>query len=342
MKHTLPTLSLVLSLFSLPAFSTVLHWPECDTGLLKIQNKSNQSQKVWIQTFKPTLIAETESSLQALETVQISLSKKSKSERQALLHFSNPKDIDATFQCGNGNLTKNYYATNLEGGVQTFRKSDLAQQSIALKNLYTEKNTFKIEVLNKFRQTLRTITHTLSSNEQRKVLLLPTPELAYLRIKADHKFAAFNLNSVGSQNAMIADTQQFPEDTSEGIYFEVGPRSGSGDSFTVKITNPALIEKARLQISNPTLEKMLFGKIQKGHQKQNRNLASTTKSFWNWSVTEVTNIADFGSTACNGLPQIVDDRIDSWVKDPGRICFWTYRIKREVPASEIATGQKLF
>lgn len=196
--------------------------------------------------------------------------------------------------------------------------------------------------MNRLREPLRTIIHTLNSNEQRKVLLLPTPELAFVRISAENKFTAFNLNSVGSQNAMIADTQQFPEDTTGGVYFEVGPRTGPGDSFTVKITNPALIEKARLQISNPTLEKMLFARIQKGHQKQNRNLATTTKSFWNWSVVEVTNIADFGSTACNGLPQIVDDRIDFWQKDPGRICFWTYRIKREVPAREIATGQKLF
>lgn len=336
MKNTI--FAVLLITLSLPAFSTVLHWPECPSGTLSIQNKSASDLKVWIQSYNPTLLSETPVDLAANRLTQITVAHQTKTERNTLIHFSNAKDIDAAFQCAG----KNYPATTLEGGVQTFRKSDLNQQSLYLKNLFTGKNTFKIEVLNRLRQPLRTITHVLNSNEQRKVLLLPTPELAYVRIRAENKFVAFNLNSAGSQNAMIADPQQFPEDSTGGVYFEVGPRTGSGDSFTVKITNPALIEKARLQISNPTLEKMLFAKIQKGHQKQNRNLASTTKSFWNWSVTEVTNIADIGSTACNGLPQIVDDRVDSWLQDPGRICFWTYRIKREVPAREIATGQKIF
>lgn len=127
----------------MPAFSTVLHWTECDSGVLKVQNKSAVAQKVWLQTFNPTLISETEAALQPLETVQFSLTKRSKSERQALLHFTNIKDIETTFQCRTDNYTKNYYATNLEGGVLTFRKSDLTQQSLSLKNLTQEKTNLK-------------------------------------------------------------------------------------------------------------------------------------------------------------------------------------------------------
>jgi hypothetical protein len=329
------TLLVLFTILSVNTQATVLHWPECLSGTLFVQNKTNDPQKIWIQTFDPTLKSEQNYDLKSQDVFKLAINKKSTKERTALLHFSNAKDINVNFQCQN----KIFSATSIEGGIQTFRKSDLLNQTVYLKNLFTEKNNFKVEFLNQFGQPIQSFSYLLNSNEQKKIMLQKNNSVFYIRVAADNKFSAFNLNSTGSQNAMIADVQTTAENN-DGIYFEIGPRSGAGDTFVVQIKDLNMIDKARLQISNPNLEKMLFAKIQKGHNFQNRNLASVNKSFWNWSVTEVTNIADLGSTACNGLPQIIDDRIDSWVTDPGRICFWTYRIKREVPALEIATGQK--
>jgi hypothetical protein len=326
---------LIFLMISESAFSTVLHWPECAKGTLSVQNKSHQNQKFWLQKFDPTLNTETETEISGLQNLKIEIIQRTKTERNSLLHFSANKDFDVTYTCAQ----KNYPATSLEGGVQTFRKSNLIQQSLYLKNLFTNTNYFKIETLNKLRQPLKTQFVSLKPNAQRTIMLQKASDIFYIRVRAENKFSVFNLNSMGSENAMIVDTDNRPE-ILNAVFFEIAPRTGSGDSFIAQIKDPLLIAKARLQISNPALEKMLFAKIQKGHNNQNRNLASVTKSFWNWSVAEVTNIADIGSTACNGLPQIVDDRIDTWAKDPGRICFWTYRIKREVPASEVATGQK--
>lgn len=326
-----------MMMISTKIFATVLHWPECQTGRLTLYNKSSSAQKIWLQTFDPTLKTETEVRLPPLQNIQVLIQHKNKTERNALLHFLNSKEFEIDFQCAN----KKYLATQIEGGVQTFRASDLPQQMIYLKNLFTAKNKFKIEILNRFRQPVLNLSVLLSSNEQRKIILPQTSELFYIRVSAENKFVAFNLNSVGSQNAMIVNPQVVVENKN-GVYFELLPRQGVfGDSFTVLISDAKMIAKAREQISNPNLEKMLFAKIIKGSNNQNRNLASITKSFWNWSVAEVTNIADLGSTSCNGLPQAVDDRIDSWITDPGRICFWTYRIKREVPSLEISTGQKI-
>lgn len=324
-----------LVLLSPIAKGTVLHWPECASGLLSVQNTTTETQRVYLQTFDPTLKSEVSYQIPKLQTIQIPVDKKNTTERNALLYFSNARNIKANLNCQN----KNYGSTSLEGGIQTFKKSELAQQIIYLKNLFTEKNKFKIELLDRYRKPLRIVTKDLKSNEQRKIMLLNNSELFYIRVSAESKFASFNLTTLGSQNAMIADSDRVPEPS--GVFFEVAPRDGIGDSFTVQIQNPDLIAKARQQISDPSLEKMLFAKIQKGHHQQNRNLASITKNFWNWAVLEVTNIADIGSTSCNGLPQMVDDRIDFWTTNPGRICFWTYRIKREVPALEIATGQKI-
>ena len=334
-NHTL-FISLLVTFISSTALPTVLHWPECSVGELSIQNKTTSEKKIWLQKFDPILKAELAIDLLPSEIQKLTITRKNTTVRNALLHFANPKDIDVVYRC----VDKYFLVTSIEGGLQTFRKSDLPAQTVYLKNLYSAKNNFKIEILNRFRQPIQTLFATMNSNEQKKLTLPKNPDLTYVRISAVNKFSAFNLNSTGSQNPMIVDAQVVPQNPN-GAYFEISPRTGTGDSFTVLINDSKMIASARLQISDPHLEKMLFAKIQKGHNNQNRNLASITKSFWNWSVTEVTNIADIGSTACNGLPQIVDDRIDSWITDPGRICFWTYRIKREVPAAEISTGQKI-
>ena len=83
---------------------------------------------------------------------------------------------------------------------------------------------------------------------------------------------------------------------------------------------------------------MLFARIQKDHQGFNRNWSKAEKNFWSWSTSEVPNFADIGSTACNGIPQEVEDRIDYWATDPGQICFWNYRVKKELSPSQVAAG----
>jgi hypothetical protein len=326
----------MLLLAASTSVSAVLHWPECQNGELNIQNKTQMPQSVWLQQFAPGLKAESEIQLQPNSNMKTVLNKTDSTERYTLLHFLDSTDIETTLQCDD----QVYLATSNEGGIQTFKKSDLMQQTVYLKNLFTADNTFTIEILNFLQQPLHTFNVKLKTNEQRKIMLPTVSKAFYIRIQATNKFASFNLSSTGSENPVLIEAQKVNENL-DGIFFEIGPRSGTGDTFIAQITDPKMIAKARLQISDPSLEKILFAKIKKGHNNQNRNFTSPVKSFWNWSVTEVTNIADIGSTSCNGLPQIVDDRIDSRSADPGRICFWTYRIKREVSSLEVATGQNI-
>ena len=96
--------------------------------------------------------------------------------------------------------------------------------------------------------------------------------------------------------------------------------------------------RARELIKFPQKEKMVFAKIQKQHSGFNRNWTKPEKSFWSWSTSEVTNFADLGSTACNGTPQEVEDRFEHWIVDPGQICFWNYRVKKELTPAEVAAG----
>ena len=171
------------------------------------------------------------------------------------------------------------------------------------------------------------------------ILKITEKSWAFVRVQGANRFAAFNLTTSGSEGPILIASQPSDTVSESAAYFEVRSQDNISDSFIAKITDPDLITQARLQISNPNLEKILFAKITKGHSGFNRNWTKTEKPFWSWSVSEVTSIADLASTSCNGLPQAVEDRVDYWVKDPGRICFWSYRIRKELKPSEVASGE---
>jgi len=163
---------------------------------------------------------------------------------------------------------------------------------------------------------------------------------SYLKVSSSHKFSGFLIgdNSVHSPDQALP--YEIPAEQN-AHYFLVGPRGGTGDNFVVTISSPEVIAKARELIKNPSVEKIVLGRIQKNHSGFNRNFDSANGSFWSWSVTDVTGFGDFGSTSCNGHPQMVEDRVDAWLENPGQICFWSYRIKRELSKEEVSSGTLL-
>jgi hypothetical protein len=327
-------LFLVITLFTLSTWSEVLRWPSlCSEPTLILQNLTNHEIQTWLQTFQGPHRIETALLIPAQKRIQLNINADhQKNDRYALLHLStevNP--VQAQVTCDQ--LT--YPANNIEGGVLTFRKTDLVEPKILLQNLFSAETSFTIEMLNHSNQIVSTQQLTLQSFEMQsfKPQVL-TNNWSSLRVRATNRFTAFNLSSRGSENPKMIQPEKSVIDKTVR-YFLITPRDGLGDSFTVKITHPAMIEKALDLIQNPQKEKMLFATIEKGAQGFNRNFKKSEKSFWSWSTTEVTNFADLGSTACNGLPQQVEDDVDLWVQNPGRICFWNYRVKKEISASEV-------
>lgn len=318
--------------------ATVLHWPDhCPSGQLNIENPSSSTVSFWVQKFNPTLSAETEFSIPAQGQMTLQLESLSAIERNSLIYFpqSPNQKMKAQLKCKDFSAT----ATENEGGVQIFKAPS---QTFYLKNLTNSENILSIEYLDSFFKPIHKVQQKLKPQEH-GIFNTPAEEAAvknakYVQISGESKWMGYSVKSTSFQLPMIINPQLGIPAT-EGVFFEVAPRDNKGDSFIVSIKEASLIQKARDQISNPQLEKILFGKIKVGHQSINRNLRSLTKSYWSWSVSEVTNISDLASTSCNGFPQAVEDRLDSWVDDPGRICFWNYRIKRELSSSEVSTGQ---
>ncbi|MBC7419762.1 MAG: hypothetical protein H7328_03445 [Bdellovibrio sp.] len=316
----------------------VLRWPQaCDTGQLEIKNLQNTDLRVWLQKFRSSFVSESEINIKPLGLMKINLKTTSPDERYSILNLNAPGLVEVQLICSK----KIYPAHHFEGGILTYRKSDLAEAQMWVENLYSGTNQFTFEFLNRKFETIRTVNVTLKPMAK-YIYKAPVrmTAWAYLRVSASQRYAGFNLNSAGAEGPFLINPQASKTDV-KAAYFVVAPNQVGGDSYIVKITNSDMILRAREQVAHPNLEQIVFAKVQKGASGFNRNWSKREKSFWSWSVSEVTNFADIGSTSCNGIPQSLEDRVDSWVKQPGQICFWSYRIKEELTADEVASGMKI-
>jgi hypothetical protein len=318
-------------LLTIKAHSEVLHWPQlCLSGKLVILNTSRAPVRAWLQKFSRDPRIETEVNLPAYSISSVAINSPNDFTRHSLLHFA-PGKIQARFECGSLKSP----AQSLEGGILTFKRSDLSENKLWIQNLFPGDNLVSLQFFDENSEMVLEQRLPLSSFEQKSFKdFMPLNSWSEVKINAANRFTAFNLTSTGASSPQKTQPQ-FSNVDSKAAYFVVGPRDGAGDSFVVRISDAALIVRARELVLHPEYEKIVFARIEKGHQGFNRNWSKSEKSFWSWSATEVTNFADLGSTACNGLPQQVEDDVDQWVKDPGRICFWSYRIKSELSPAQV-------
>lgn len=313
----------------------VLHWPQlCEGGELHIKNKTEKSFSVWLQKFGTNLIRETEIELSENETLNYPLENITKDEHYSLLNLADRLAVEVHYKC-NGKI---YAANPFEGGVISYQKMISTEHMVVVENLFAGQNKIQIDLKDKYFNVVHSEKVDLSSFKKH-FFQIPTSLKNWesIQIKAENKDSGFYINDSGNPKPISVKPQSSEIDT-DSVYFVIGPRSGEGDTFVVKITDTGMIAKARDLIKNPQKEKMLFARIQKGHSGYGRNWSKPEKSFWSWSASEVTSFDDLGSTSCNGSPQQVEDRVDFWVSDPGQICFWNYRVKKELKSSQVANG----
>jgi hypothetical protein len=323
-------------LFQSISFAKVIYWPEsCQSGELKITNTGSSVVSVWLQRFGPFLEAETEYQVNTQQPTTIRIESNNDKYRYSLLAISTEK-LKVVYDCG-GTV---YPSSEDDNGKQFFKKHDPGSNKLWVRNLYPGTNTVKVEILNSEMKVVESSELQLNMAEVSVRKLTELVNWTFLKVSSSHKFSSFLIG----ENSTKAPEQNLPFEVpaeQNAHYFLVSPRSGTGDSFVVNIKTPEMVEKARQLIKNPASEKIVLGRIQKDHSGFNRNFSSPNGSFWSWSVTDVTGFGDFGSTACNGNPQMVEDRVDSWLENPGQICFWSYRLKRELTKDEVASGRPL-
>lgn len=326
-------LILLAQLAPLTASADVFRWPKlCVNQTLTVENKSNKDQTVWLQEWEKYIVDEVDYTVPAKGKIYLQLSHDPSTVTQdySLLALDSPKDLSVDTNC---NLRDIVSADTLEGGVVYYKINPRAANEVQLKNLFPGRNTFFIEDLSLVKKS-EPIEIDVEGRELFTFTLKPDPTSTWVKITAKERFRTAIHTSSEVLKPSLVEPQRSVASNDEK-YFLVGPSDNHGDQFIVKIKDPVMVQKARDQITNPKLQKIVFAKIQLGSQGYNRNMTKKEKSFWSWSVTEVTNISDFGSTACNGFPQMLEDQAEAWVKGLGKICFWSYRIKKELTPDEV-------
>lgn len=124
----------------------------------------------------------------------------------------------------------------------------------------------------------------------------------------------------------------------EEVYFLVSTKSKNAESFVIGLKDPEKIATAREQIQNPLLEKIIVGGVQLGHGNTNRSFSQKNKAPYSWSVFRVDAFADFAHIDCDGSPDLVEERLLQRLNEGGRICFWRYRVIKELSLEEVQSG----
>lgn len=124
-------------------------------------------------------------------------------------------------------------------------------------------------------------------------------------------------------------------------YFLFASQSAdSRDSLVVPMQSAKLIAETLDQIAHPEQARLLMAQIEKSPAGFNRDFSSPVKSPWSWQVVEAQNYADFAHISCDGTPALVEERLNAWlVETGGMICFWNYRVVRELSWEEISQGR---
>jgi hypothetical protein len=171
--------------------------------------------------------------------------------------------------------------------------------------------------------------------EAKGKLKLPLAKSASIfKVKSTQRIAV----STDNTEAMIEpQTEKLNVDKKASYYLMTNEPSDNLDSFIIKVDNEALIEKLDQALKDGSYQyKVMSGAIKEGHGNFNRDLYAQHKPTWSFHVDEVYGFYDFASQACDGTPLAVEYNLDHWIENLGRICFWSYHLKRKLTPDEVA------
>lgn len=169
------------------------------------------------------------------------------------------------------------------------------------------------------------------------VHLTPPAGTKEVRLRAQGRWTGKALTAQGKDLTLQEEfsPRHLPPDGTRYFLFQAQspePR----ESFVVPMNDPKLIAESLQQLRHPASARLLVARIEKSLSGVNRDFSSPLKTPWSWQVIQAQNYADFAHISCDGSPQLVEERLNSWLAETGgTICFWNYRIQRELSVQEL-------
>lgn len=343
-KTTLGIISLV-TLTSVTAFAAdVVYVPEfCKPELLTltVTNKTATPQRLWTQVRFDQEVQETDYDLEAKAQIKINGAHFLRSSMAFSIKSWTANSLQIHASCEEGlsfplsSVTSPTTTHVLPAGTRTVK--------MHLLNLYLKANSIRVKAFNSQGAVLgeKSLqvenyydTHTMKwsfSEDVRRIEVTGDARLSSLLFyEAEGEFK--NSPAIFATTPLAADKHK--------TYFLVSTKTGRPDeAFVIALDDPAKIATAREQIKNPSLEKIIVAGIELGHGGYNRAFLARDKAPYSWSVNRVDAFADFAHISCDGSPDLTEERLLQKLNEGGRICFWRYRVVRELLPSEISSGR---
>jgi hypothetical protein len=303
---------------------------------LRAQNPTDTPQDFWFQDLGTAPFNETYVSVKAKSQLNIELKDFGYDAKTTALSVKTHNST-LSFQ---GFCKSTQTSWKLESLNSPWKKISVLNSTpsltLDLANLSHQKNPVEVTVEDILGLTTSQ-TLLLPEEFSKSSLQVPIPwGVRSVKIQGLGRWTGKAFDFAGREIALEEDTVTNPTPPNARYFLFQSQDASSQDSFVVPMTNQKLIQETLEQIQNPQSARLLVARIDKSLEGFNRDFSSATKTPWSWSVVEAQNYADFAHISCDGTPGLVEERLNSWLVETGStICFWSYRVVRELNPQEL-------
>lgn len=316
----------------------------CDPSelTLEVSNKSSEAQRFWTQVRFDDDIKEDLHDLAPKTTVQLSGDSFLLEKSAFSVKAWEKKALSISATCKGSakvpltDITSPEVTHWLPSGVKTIK--------MHLLNLFLTKNKVTLTAFDSSRNILGQKEIVLEKNyvtESFKWTL--TKDVASVEVSGEQRLHSWVFYDSAAEEKFSPAWYAKPQilaASPELTYFLVSTKEARpSESFVIGLTEAQKIATAREQIKNKSLEKIIVAAIELGHGNFNRSFSAKDKSPYSWSIHRVDAFADFAHIDCDGSPDLTEERLMQKLNEGGRICFWRYRVVRELTLQEVTQGR---
>ncbi|ASD63836.1 BP74-related protein [Bdellovibrio bacteriovorus] len=309
---------------------------------LFVTNKTNEPQRVWTQVRYGAEIDERHNDLEAKAQIKIRGTSFLPEAQAFSVKAWDKNVIQVTSSCDDSFSTPLTDTASPE--VTHWLPSSVQSVKLHLLNLYLKPNAVRLKAFNRMGAVIGEKELKLEKYYDTSVFKWNLNQsIARIEVQGAerlHSVLSYDNGSSEQVSPPVAlKPVTLPVDTTK-TYFLVSTKDPQADeAFVIALDKPETIATAREQIRNPNLEKIVVAGIELGNGGFNRAFLSRDKAPYSWSVNRVDAFADFAHIDCDGSPELTEERLEQKLNEGGRICFWRYRVVRELTAGEVASGK---
>lgn len=313
----------------------------CDPKALTVfvQNKSSEAEKWWTQTHENGVIKEGYQELDAKSEMKVAGTDFLSDKRGFSVKAGNAGALRFTASC---DAQKVLLSSTASPQVTHYLPAGISSVKLSVLNLYLNSSdvtlkAFDLSGLLVEEKTLHLAKHYETQNLKWNLNRI----ISRVEVSSTQRFHSeiFYGDEEKQSPPLAMSPVRLPADVSKK-YFLISTKTPSENgSFVIALDDEETIATAREQIRRPELEKIVVARIGLNTGLgSNRNFQARDKAPYSWNVTYVDAFGDFAHIDCDGNPDLVEERLQQKINEGGRICFWRYRVVRELTPQEVSTG----